>query len=63
VGHQARLATLREELARALPGVVVAGSAYEGLGLASCISSGEAAAAALALPVVPATATDTAVRA
>lgn len=63
VGHQARLATLREELARALPGVVVAGSAYEGLGLASCITSGEAAAAALALPVVPAAATGTAVRA
>ncbi|HKX66942.1 MAG TPA: protoporphyrinogen oxidase [Intrasporangium sp.] len=47
VGHQARLHTLREELARALPGVVVAGSAYEGLGLASCITSGEAAAAAV----------------
>lgn len=47
VGHQARLATLREELARALPGVVLAGSAYEGLGLASCIASGDAAAAAV----------------
>ena len=47
VGHQARLATLREELAHALPRVVVAGSAYEGLGLASCIASGDAAAAAV----------------
>lgn len=47
VGHQARLATIREELAHALPGVVLAGSAYEGLGLASCIASGDAAAAAV----------------
>ncbi|WP_353509383.1 protoporphyrinogen oxidase [Intrasporangium sp.] len=47
VGHHARLATLRADLARALPGVVVAGSAYEGLGLVSCIASGEAAAAAV----------------
>ena len=47
VGHQARVATLREELAHALPGVVVAGSSYEGLGLASCIVSGDAAAAAV----------------
>jgi oxygen-dependent protoporphyrinogen oxidase len=47
VGHQARLATIREELTHALPGVVLAGSAYEGLGLASCIASGDAAAAAV----------------
>lgn len=47
VDHRARLATVKAELARNLPGVVLAGSAYDGLGLVSCIASGEAAAAAL----------------
>ncbi|GAA6526500.1 protoporphyrinogen oxidase [Intrasporangium sp. DVR] len=47
VGHTARLSALREEVAQTLPGVVLAGSAYDGLGLASCIASGETAAAAL----------------
>lgn len=50
VGHSARLAALRDEMASTLPGVVLAGSSYDGLGLASCIASGEAAAAALSLP-------------
>lgn len=50
VGHHARLAALREEIGHALPGVVLAGSAYDGLGLASCIASGEAAAAAVSPP-------------
>lgn len=63
VGHHARLAAVREEIARALPGVVLAGSAYDGLGLASCIASGEAAAATVfpgaatrVTPVAPTTA-------
>jgi len=44
VGHLARLNAARERLARTLPGVVLAGAAYDGIGLASCIASGEAAA-------------------
>lgn len=44
VGHLARLNALREQLAVMLPGVVLAGAAYDGIGLASCIASGEAAA-------------------
>ncbi|GAB3058630.1 protoporphyrinogen oxidase [Intrasporangium mesophilum] len=48
VGHHARLRAIRHEVAERLPGVALAGSAYDGLGLVSCISSGEAAARALA---------------
>lgn len=66
VGHHARLAAVREEIGRDLPGVVLAGSAYDGLGLASCIASAEAAAAAVSpgsvAPVAPVAPT-TAVRA
>jgi oxygen-dependent protoporphyrinogen oxidase len=51
VGHHARLGVIRGEVAERLPGVVLTGSAYDGLGLASCISSGESAARALAGPV------------
>ena len=53
VGHTARLTALRDEVSHSLPGVVLAGSAYDGLGLASCIASGEAAAAALSLRASP----------
>ncbi len=48
VGHHARLSAIRREVADRLPDVVLAGSAYDGLGLVSCVSSGEAAARALA---------------
>jgi oxygen-dependent protoporphyrinogen oxidase len=44
VGHQARLNAVRDEVASALPGVVLAGAAYDGIGLASCIASGATAA-------------------
>lgn len=53
VGHQARLAALRESLSQAMPGVVLAGSAYEGLGLGSCLGSAEAAAAAVVASLQP----------
>lgn len=43
VGHRERLSTLRAALARH-PGVAVAGSAYDGVGLASAVRSGVSAA-------------------
>jgi protoporphyrinogen/coproporphyrinogen III oxidase len=46
VGHPARIAALRER-ARNHPGLALAGNAYEGVGLADCVRSGEAAADAL----------------
>lgn len=53
VGHAARLAAVRHDLA-AHPGVVLAGAAYYGLGLAACIRSGEAAASSVgAVPAEP----------
>jgi oxygen-dependent protoporphyrinogen oxidase len=51
VGHQARLTALRESLAQALPGVLVAGSSYDGLGVGSCLAAAESAAAAVAARV------------
>jgi oxygen-dependent protoporphyrinogen oxidase len=48
VGHHARLGVVRADLAERMPGVVLAGAAYDGLGLASCIASGGAAAQAVA---------------
>ncbi len=39
VGHTARVATGRAALEAALPGVGVAGASYDGVGLASCITS------------------------
>ncbi|WP_168583324.1 protoporphyrinogen oxidase [Gephyromycinifex aptenodytis] len=47
VGHQDRIARTREDLARAMPGVQLAGSSYDGVGLAACITSGTKAAQAL----------------
>lgn len=46
VGHPSRLAEVRAALA-AFPGLHLAGAPYDGLGIASCISSGQRAAAAL----------------
>lgn len=47
VGHLDRLRAVREELASRLPGVQLAGAAYEGVGLTSCITSAQAAADAV----------------
>lgn len=43
VGHVQRLAAFRQQLAAQLPGVFVAGAAYDGVGLPDCIRSGRAA--------------------
>lgn len=45
VGHRSQMASIREDLSRSLPGVVLAGASYDGLGLSSCIPSADAAAA------------------
>jgi oxygen-dependent protoporphyrinogen oxidase len=47
VGHLDRVAAIEARLAP-LPGLVVAGGAYRGVGIADCVRSGEAAADALA---------------
>ena len=44
VGHLERVARIEEHLGAALPGLVVAGGAYRGVGVPSCITSGRAAA-------------------
>ena len=44
VGHLERLHTVRAELAAELPGVVLAGASYEGVGLTSCLTSAQTAA-------------------
>ncbi len=46
LGHLDRVARIRARV-RALPGLALAGNAYDGIGLPDCIRSGEAAAAAL----------------
>lgn len=46
VGHARRIAAVRERL-RLLPGVELAGNAYEGIGVPDCIRTGRAAASAL----------------
>lgn len=43
VGHKERIETVKEGLAKELPGVFLAGSSYEGLGIPDCIDQGEAA--------------------
>lgn len=43
VGHLGRMAEIRHGL-RLLPGVTLAGAAYEGLGIAACVASGSSAA-------------------
>jgi oxygen-dependent protoporphyrinogen oxidase len=45
VGHAARIDAIEAALAAAAPGVVVAGAAYRGLGIASCIAQAKAVAA------------------
>ncbi|HVP02962.1 MAG TPA: protoporphyrinogen oxidase [Solirubrobacteraceae bacterium] len=44
VGHLERVARVEAELAAALPGLELAGGAYRGVGVPSCITSGQAAA-------------------
>jgi len=46
VGHAARAEAIEQAVAR-LPGLCLAGGAYRGVGIADCVRSGEAAAAAL----------------
>lgn len=41
VGHVDRTAYVRRELQQALPGVALAGAAYDGIGLGTCIASAE----------------------
>jgi len=54
-GHAARVAGIESDLAGAMPGVVVAGAAYRGLGIAACVrQAGEAAQAVLAHSTAPA---------
>ena len=43
VGHLARIASVRAEVA-ALPGLAVCGSAYDGVGIPACIASAHLAA-------------------
>ena len=47
VGHVERTEAIRQQL-RGLPGLVLAGASYEGVGIAACIGSGERAAEAVA---------------
>ncbi|MEA2900945.1 MAG: protoporphyrinogen/coproporphyrinogen oxidase [Actinomycetota bacterium] len=47
-GHQRRVDRIEAGLAAALPGVVVAGAAYRGLGIAACVRQAEEAADATA---------------
>ena len=46
-GHTARVGRIESALASAMPGVVVAGAAYRGLGIAACVRQAEEAAAAV----------------
>ncbi|MFM7735762.1 MAG: protoporphyrinogen oxidase [Alphaproteobacteria bacterium] len=46
VGHQGRVARIRA-LERGLPGLALAGNAYDGVGLSDCVRSAEAAVAAV----------------
>ncbi len=45
VGHKERIAKVREEANRELPGLFLAGSSYEGIGVPDCIGQGEQAVA------------------
>lgn len=44
VGHVERMRAIRDELAVHAPGVALAGASYDGIGLASCLTSADAAA-------------------
>lgn len=49
VGHLDRVAAIRSEVSQ-LPGLAVAGAAYDGVGIPACIASARAAADALVVP-------------
>src|SRR5205085_6980891 len=53
-GHQRRVDRIRAGLAAALPGVILAGAAYQGLGIAACVRQAEEAAAAVSARLNPA---------
>ena len=44
VGHKDRIKAVKDSLCKQMPGVFLAGSSYEGLGVPDCIDQGEAAA-------------------
>lgn len=46
-GHRARVGRARAALASSAPTIVLAGAAYDGIGIPSCVESGETAGAAL----------------
>lgn len=52
-GHQARVERMEATLAEAMPGVLLAGAAYRGLGLASCIRQAQSTATAALAPRAP----------
>ena len=41
VGHTERIETLRSHVAKQLPGVFLAGSSFEGVGIPDCIAQAE----------------------
>jgi oxygen-dependent protoporphyrinogen oxidase len=43
VGHKERIEDVKKQVKEYLPGVFLAGSSYEGLGVPDCIDQGEAA--------------------
>lgn len=43
VGHKERMATVKAEAAKHLPGLFIAGASFEGLGIPDCIDQGEVA--------------------
>jgi oxygen-dependent protoporphyrinogen oxidase len=43
VGHKERIAAVREEASRSIPGVFLSGSSFEGVGIPDCIGQGEQA--------------------
>ncbi|GGJ92101.1 protoporphyrinogen oxidase [Lentibacillus kapialis] len=45
VGHTERIANVRQNMQQKLPGIFLAGSSYEGVGIPDCISQGEKAVA------------------
>lgn len=46
-GHQAKVASVRRQLQAAAPGVVLAGAAYDGIGIPACVRQGREAAEAV----------------
>jgi protoporphyrinogen/coproporphyrinogen III oxidase len=43
VGHKKRIETVKQSVEKELPGVFLAGSSFEGVGLPDCVDQGEAA--------------------